>query len=114
MANQTNANIPTRRAPSNLSNLRILITGGAGFVGSAIAAALTKLNCSVLTYDNFACDKRNLSAAKHENLTVVDGDILDARLLRSITNDFGPTHVMRLAALHYIPYCETNRGRRYR
>ncbi len=57
---------------------RIFISGGAGFIGSALAAALIDDN-EITVYDNFDRDTLSGSAiAGHENLRVISGDVLDA------------------------------------
>mgnify|MGYP000389031480 CR=1 FL=1 len=43
--------------------MRILVTGGAGFIGSNLTEALLKLNNEVICLDNFATGKK-------ENITV--------------------------------------------
>lgn len=57
---------------------RIFITGGAGFIGSTLAGRLVKDN-RVVVYDNLS---RNSLADKpfrqHANLTLIQGDVLDA------------------------------------
>lgn len=65
-------------------NLNILVTGGAGFIGSHLSETLAKKN-RVIVYDNFSssvlslCDLRNLGHIS--NLKVIHGDILDQKKL---------------------------------
>lgn len=55
----------------------IFITGGAGFIGSTIAKNLINTN-KIIVYDNFTRDAISQSAlASHENLRIINGDILD-------------------------------------
>ena len=60
-----------------LSGKHILVTGGAGFIGSHLAENLLKLNCSVTVLDNFSTGKReNLAAlADNKNFRLMEGDI---------------------------------------
>lgn len=63
-------------------NKKVLVTGGAGFVGSHLAEALIKLGAKVTIFDNLARKEeslRNLEALWNANLnfTFVKGDILD-------------------------------------
>lgn len=60
-----------------ISNKKIFITGGAGFIGSTLIASLIEFN-DVVIYDNFTRNSiKNKSYANHPNLTIVHGDILD-------------------------------------
>jgi UDP-glucose 4-epimerase len=65
-----------------IADKTIFITGGAGFVGSTLAASLVDRN-KIVIYDNFT--RNNLSSrpdlVTHPNLTVVEGDVLDLEFL---------------------------------
>jgi UDP-glucose 4-epimerase len=58
---------------------RILITGGAGFIGSSLADELMRYNNQVMIYDNFSRGtKLNISNWNHDsNFKVIEADILD-------------------------------------
>jgi UDP-glucose 4-epimerase len=59
----------------------ILITGGAGFIGSALIARLIERN-RVVVYDNLSRNSlKDKSFRDHPSLTVVQGDVLDFDLL---------------------------------
>jgi len=60
---------------------RIVITGGAGFIGSALARALVARGDDVLVLDNFSSGKRENLKDVSTGLAVVEGDILDATVL---------------------------------
>lgn len=56
--------------------MRVLVTGGAGFIGSHMVAALLARGASVSVLDDFSTDKRaNLPA--DGDLTVTEGDVAD-------------------------------------
>lgn len=56
-------------------NKRILITGGAGFIGSALAKKLYQKNSEIIILDNFSTGRlENLSKAKFQSIT---GEITD-------------------------------------
>ena len=60
-----------------ISNKRILITGGAGFIANRIIARTVEAN-HIIVYDSFLRDTLSRSSyAGHKNLTVVKGDVLD-------------------------------------
>ncbi len=64
-----------------LKNLTILVTGGAGFIGSHLTEMLAKQN-RVIVFDNFtssAVSPKELASWK--NVTVTRGDILNQKLL---------------------------------
>jgi len=86
--------------------MQILITGGAGFIGSLLAEALLRRGDSVTVLDNFdpyydpAIKRRNLSAARaYEQFSLVEGDIRDSALVRDTLTDSAPTAIVHLAAL---------------
>ncbi len=62
-----------------LKELKILVTGGAGFIGSHLTAALLKQGHVVRVLDNFATGKReNLAFDKtYRSFEMMEGDICD-------------------------------------
>ncbi|MEE9409153.1 MAG: SDR family oxidoreductase [Polaribacter sp.] len=87
----------------NLSQKRILITGGAGFIGSNLCEELLKRNNKVICLDNFSTGKReNLSTIiNNTNFTLIEGDIrnLEDCLKASKEVDY----VLHQAALGSVP-----------
>jgi len=64
-----------------INGLKILITGGLGFIGSNIAESLVKQGAKVVIYDNFSSGHlRNISTIRND-VEIVKGDILDADAL---------------------------------
>ena len=83
-----------------------LITGGAGFIGSHVAAALLKRGESVVVIDNFndyydpAIKRENARRLSEDaNFNLIEGDIRDASLVERIFADEGITRVAHLAAM---------------
>ena len=67
--------------------MKVLITGGAGFIGSHLAEHFQKLGDEVTVLDNFSTgSKRNLGIFSFSGKTV-DGDIRDAKLIESLITD---------------------------
>jgi UDP-glucose 4-epimerase len=64
---------------------RALITGGAGFIGSAAAGRLVSDGIEVVVYDNLSSGRREFveELLESPHASFVDGDVLDAELLRS-------------------------------
>jgi UDP-glucose 4-epimerase len=75
--------------------MHVLITGGAGFIGSHSAEALLDAGARVTVFDNFSAGKRE-NLPGHAALTVISGDIRDADALAAAMP--GVTHVLHLAA----------------
>lgn len=64
-----------------IKNKRIFITGGAGFIANTLISNLIEEN-KIIVFDNFHRDTISSSLfAKHPNLTIIKGDVLDKELL---------------------------------
>jgi UDP-glucose 4-epimerase len=65
---------------------RILITGGAGLIGSHIADLIAGEAAEIVVLDNFVRGRReNLEAAASKGrVTIVEGDLLDRRLVNEV------------------------------
>lgn len=85
----------------------ILVTGGAGFVGSNLTIALLEKNFRVVVLDNFFNGKREF-LPDHTNLTIVEGDIRNSQLVRNTIMTNSVDSIYHLAALHFIPYCNAH------
>jgi len=82
-----------------INSKRILITGGAGFIGTNIAKRLIKDN-QILLYDNLWRNSlKNSQIQDEKNIKIVQGDILDFQKLKSIVDEFKPDIVIHLAAI---------------
>jgi UDP-glucose 4-epimerase len=85
---------------NNLAGTRCLVTGGAGFIGSAIVDQLLAAGASeVRVVDNFVRGSRsNLAwALNHGGVNLIEGDIRDASLVNRATD--GVDYVFHQAAL---------------
>jgi UDP-glucose 4-epimerase len=67
--------------------MRVLITGGAGFIGSHLADALISRGDQVVALDNFSTG--STANIKHitKNLEIIDGDIRNADLINESVKD---------------------------
>jgi len=80
-----------------LTGKRVFITGGAGFIGTTLARRLVDAN-EVIALDNLHRDALSgTDLARHPNLTFVQGDILDADLVRAAAA--GSTHMVHCAGI---------------
>ncbi|WP_263417251.1 NAD-dependent epimerase/dehydratase family protein [Terriglobus albidus] len=83
--------------------MKFFVSGGAGFLGSAVTRSLLQSGHTVLVYDDLSCGCQPPSP--HTGLTFVRGDIVNTELLERTLHEFQPEGVIHLAALHFIPAC---------
>lgn len=99
-----------KQAASNLgaplSGQRILVTGGAGFIGSHAVEALVAAGAKVTVLDNFSSGKADFLAAVADRITVVRGDCGDAKVLDNVLP--GADAVWHLAANPEVRTGETD------
>jgi UDP-glucose-4-epimerase GalE len=74
--------------------LTVLVTGGAGYIGSHAAKALSRAGHQVVIFDNFVAGHRE--AVKYGEL--VEGDIVDTAAVRAALDKFSVDAVMHFAA----------------
>ena len=80
-----------------LSGKRIVVTGGAGFIGTTLARRLVDDN-EIVALDNLHRDTLGgTPLADHPNFTFVQGDVLDAPFLADVLK--GATHLVHAAAI---------------
>ena len=82
--------------------MKVLITGGAGFIGSHLADRLLARGDDVLVIDNYATGRRD-NLTPHPKLTVVEGTIADRDLVDQTFKAFGPDAVVHAAASYKDP-----------
>ena len=85
---------------------RILVTGGAGFIGSAVVRhAVGNCDHTVLVVDKltYAGDLESLAPVAHRpGYSFVRADIVDAAKMRSVIESFEPDAIMHLAAESHV------------
>ncbi len=79
----------------------MLVTGGAGFIGSHLVDALLARDARVRVLDNFATSRRENLAHVLDRVELVEGDIRDADVCRRASN--GIEVVFHQAALGSVP-----------
>jgi len=86
---------------------RILITGGAGYLGSVLAPRLLQLGHHVTVLDSFIFRQYTLSdCCASENFEIIRGDCRNEKHLRSAIQ--GMDYIIPLAALVGAPLCNNN------
>jgi len=83
-----------------MKNKKILVTGGAGFIGSHLVDVLSKGN-HVVVLDNFSSGKRE-NIEHHEgnpNVEIVTGDVRDKTLLYKVTRDIDAVYHLAVQCL---------------
>ena len=78
-----------------LVDMQILITGGAGFIGSHVADACLEAGHQVLVLDDLSSGRRANVPAK---ATFVEGDIRDQGTVEGVVGDFKPDAICHQAA----------------
>lgn len=82
--------------------MKVLITGGAGFIGSHVAERMLQKGNEVLVIDNYETGRKdNLTPQK--GLTIVEGSIVDEKLMAKLFNEFRPEVVLHAAASYKDP-----------
>jgi dTDP-glucose 4,6-dehydratase len=86
---------------TNLEDNRILVTGGAGFIGSEVVKQLIKKNSFVTVLDNFSSGKKQYLPKNTKKLKIIKGDITDEKIVAGAVKN--QDYVIHLAALPFIP-----------
>ena len=86
-----------------LAGKKVLVTGGAGFIGSNLCEALLELNAIVVCLDNFATGKRENIEEFHSNpsFSLIEGDIRDLETCHKACE--GVDYILHEAALGSVP-----------
>ena len=88
---------------------RILVTGGAGFIGSHLVDRLLERGDEVVCFDNFndfydpAIKRRNAELLAGQGATIVEGDIRDeARVAEVFADGFDGVAAVATGGLHRV------------
>lgn len=83
-------------------DVSVLVTGGAGYIGSHAVKALARAGCAVTVYDDLSAGHREaietIAATGGGTVRLVEGDIRDAARVRLAIRESGATAVMHFAA----------------
>ena len=86
--------------------MKIFITGGGGYIGVALVNELLKNNFKVTVLDNFMFNQQYvfLDLIKNKNLTVINGDVRNIKLLTKCINK--NQFIIPLAGIVGAPACD--------
>lgn len=88
--------------------LNVLITGGAGYIGSSLATYLISKNFKVTIIDTLKYSQTSLSHLLiNKNFKLIYGDVRNKKLLKKLINQ--NEIIIPLAALVGAPLCEKNK-----
>ena len=82
--------------------MKVLITGGAGHIGSHIAERLLARGDEICVIDNYQTGRRD-NLTLQENLQIIEGSIADTALVDKMFEDFKPEVVVHAAASYKDP-----------
>jgi nucleoside-diphosphate-sugar epimerase len=81
----------------------VLVTGGAGFVGSALVRELLDAGANVTVYDNFLHGHRDNLAEIGEQITICPGDVLDEWKLLDVATSQKIEYAFHCVGDTYVP-----------
>jgi len=86
--------------------MRILLTGGAGYIGSHTAVVLTEAGHDVVILDNFCNSRKSvlgrLKKIVGKSLPCIEGDVRDTSLVSMVLQDFKIEGVIHFAGLKAV------------
>jgi dTDP-glucose 4,6-dehydratase len=85
----------------------ILVTGGAGFIGSILVRQLLKRGANVVVYDNFLYGHKCNLTEVEDSIKIVKGDVLSWKIYHTI-KEYKVKYVFHLAAEPYVPQSYDN------
>jgi UDP-glucose 4-epimerase len=83
--------------------MRTVITGGAGFIGSAVIPVLEQEGHEIFVIDNLSFGNRDFIDVPYDHF--FKEDIRDGAAVGRTLSKIRPEALVHLAAVHFIPYC---------
>jgi len=85
----------------SFTDKHVLVTGGAGFIGSEIVKQLLAKKANVTVFDNFSSGRKSNLPREHKKLKIVKGTVENQRTVSKVVKN--QEMVFNLAALPFIP-----------
>ncbi len=88
----------------NLSKKTFLITGGCGFIGSALVRSLIKAGNFIINIDkiSYASNLESVEPVNEENYIFFQNDINERHILKDIFREYKPDYIIHLAAESHV------------
>ncbi|MBN2611622.1 MAG: NAD(P)-dependent oxidoreductase [Bacteroidales bacterium] len=86
--------------------MRTIVTGGAGFIGSAVIPVLKNAGHEIFVIDNLSFGNRDFIHIPDDHF--FPADIRDESLIHKLMHEIHPEVIIHLAAVHFIPYCNAH------
>ena len=64
--------------------MKILITGGAGYIGSKLIEKLTNENLNITCVDNLMFDQKDLTLMNSDKVNFINGDVRNQKLMKDL------------------------------
>lgn len=93
----------------NATRETTIVTGGCGFVGARLCAALVRAGKRVVALDDLSVGSHdNLPADIRDAVELVTHDVRDRESIETLIAERQPDTVYHLAAMHFIPACNAD------
>ena len=87
---------------------KILVTGGAGYIGSKLSTKLVELNFKVTVVDSLKFSSKSINHLfNKENFHFIKGDVRNKKLIKKLIKD--NEFIVPLAGLVGAPLCDKNK-----